>query len=90
MKSTQLLATYAREAVREYLHIRGNTEEGDDNAFSGFRVSADRVAQSLVHQHPNVFSDDLQSSLKKRQSTLKRWLAGDNAELAHLAERAAA
>lgn len=86
LKSTQLLATFAREAVREYLHACGTPESSPEGAFSGFRVSSERVAQSLVAKHPNLFNDNVETAKQTREKALRGWLAGTVPEMAHLAE----
>ena len=80
------MATYARETVREYLHIRGNGSETREEPFAGFRVSSERVAQSLVLQHPSVFSDSVKDAITTRKMTLQKWLNGDVPAMQNLAE----
>ena len=72
MNRTELFATYAREAVRQYLLV--HRSEAKDSGFAGFRVSAERAAQSLAGAHSDVFDGELEAARSKRIATLENWL----------------
>ena len=84
-----LLADYAREVVREYLHLQSNEEPAEENAmWQGFRVSGKIVAKQFRETNPDLFSDDIRAALKRRSEQLHQWMTNPPEELEPLAELA--
>jgi len=87
-----LIADYAREVVREYLHIRSEEQPpADDDAermFQGFRVSGKEVAKQFRDTNPELFADDIASARQRRSDVLERWMSNPPRALEPLAEMA--
>ncbi len=82
-----VLADYAREVVREYLHLQGGDEPTEEeNMWQGFRVSGKLVAQQFRQSEPDLFSDDIVEARKAHKAKLEGWLTNPPKELEPLAE----
>lgn len=85
-----LLADYAREVVREYLHLQATDADPkkDGGPWQGFRVSGEIVAKQFRQANPDIFSDDIAAAMKRRREKLNLWLTTPPPELVPLAELA--
>ncbi len=92
-RNISLLADYAREIVREYLHLRSDEapeqpEDPQQRMWSGFRVSGREVAKQFRATNPELFTDDVKASKARRESILQTWLTNPPRALEPLAELA--
>jgi SpoVK/Ycf46/Vps4 family AAA+-type ATPase len=84
-----LLAHYAREVARQWLHLNGDREEQEqDQQWRGFRVSGRQVARQFREDSPELFTVDFKLSIERRKATLHRWLTDPPEDLYGLAEMA--